>query len=102
MGEGRPGEDRDRRAWARAPRDVVHNPQLRHRGLFEMEHHPITGDHEILALPFQLNGQPTQAGRASPTLGQHNVEVFTEIGLSAAEIATLEATGVIGTRPTGL
>jgi crotonobetainyl-CoA:carnitine CoA-transferase CaiB-like acyl-CoA transferase len=85
-----------------APRDVVHNPQLRHRGLFEMEHHPITGDHELLSLPFQLDGQPTWAGRASPSLGQHNVEVLTELGLSADEIAELEAGGVIGTRPTGL
>jgi crotonobetainyl-CoA:carnitine CoA-transferase CaiB-like acyl-CoA transferase len=85
-----------------APRDVVHNPQLRHRGLFEMEHHPISGDHELLSLPFRLNGEPTWTGRASPTLGQHNVEVLSEIGLTADEIATLEANGVIGTRPTGL
>jgi crotonobetainyl-CoA:carnitine CoA-transferase CaiB-like acyl-CoA transferase len=85
-----------------APRDVVQNPQLRHRGLFEMEHHPITGDNELLSLPFQLNGEPTWTGRASPSLGQHNTEVLTEIGLTADEIAELEADGIIGTRPTGL
>ena len=85
-----------------APRDVVHNPQLRHRGLFEMEHHPITGDNELLALPFLLNGEPTMAGRPSPALGEHNTEVLTELGLTAEEIAQLEASGVIGTRPTGL
>jgi crotonobetainyl-CoA:carnitine CoA-transferase CaiB-like acyl-CoA transferase len=84
------------------PRDVVHNPQLRHRGLFEMEHHPISGDNELLSLPFQLNGEPTWTGRASPTLGQHNVEVLTELGLTVDEIAKLEADGIIGTRPTGL
>lgn len=85
-----------------APRDVVHNPQLRSRGLFEMEHHPISGDHEILGLPFQIDGQPTWSGRPSPTLGQHNVEVLTEVGLTADEIANLEALGIIGTRPTGV
>jgi crotonobetainyl-CoA:carnitine CoA-transferase CaiB-like acyl-CoA transferase len=85
-----------------APRDVVHNPQLRHRGLFEMEHHAITGDNELLSLPFQLNGEPTWTGRPSPSLGEHNVEVLTELGLSADEIAKLEADGIIGTRPTGL
>jgi crotonobetainyl-CoA:carnitine CoA-transferase CaiB-like acyl-CoA transferase len=85
-----------------APRDVVHNPQLRHRGLFEMEHHPISGDNELLSLPFQLDGEPTWTGRASPTLGQHNVEVLTELGLTADEITKLEADGIIGTRPTGL
>ena len=85
-----------------APRDVVHNPQLRHRGLFEMEHHAITGDNELLSLPFQLNGEPTWTGRPSPTLGEHNVEVLTELGLTADDIAKLEADGIIGTRPTGL
>jgi crotonobetainyl-CoA:carnitine CoA-transferase CaiB-like acyl-CoA transferase len=85
-----------------APRDVVHNPQLRHRGLFEMEHHPITGENELLSLPFLLNGEPTWTGRSSPSLGQHNHEVFTEVGMTAAEIAQLEADGIIGTRPTGL
>ena len=82
-----------------APRDVVHNPQLRHRGLFEMEHHPITGDHELLSLPFQLNGEPTWTGRPSPSLGEHNTEVLTELGLTADEIAQLEADGIIGTAP---
>jgi crotonobetainyl-CoA:carnitine CoA-transferase CaiB-like acyl-CoA transferase len=85
-----------------APRDVVHNPQLRHRRLFEMEHHPITGDHELLSLPFLLNGEPTWTGRSSPSLGEHNTEVLTELGLTAGEIAALETSGVIGTRPTGL
>ena len=85
-----------------APRDVVHNPQLRHRGLFEMEHHAITGENELLSLPFQLNGEPTWAGRPSPSLGQHNHEVLTELGLTAEEIAKLEADAIIGTRPTGL
>ena len=35
-------------------------------------------------------------------MGQHNHEVLGEIGLSADEIAQLEADEVIGTKPTGL
>ena len=84
------------------PRDVVHNPQLRYRGLFEMENHPVTGEHELLAMPFRLNGQPAWSGRASPALGQHNHEVLTEIGLTDDEIAVLEADHVIGSRPLGI
>ena len=83
------------------PRDVVHNPQLRHRGLFEMEHHPVTGDNELLAMPFRLNGEPAWSGRSSPSLGQHNAEILTEAGYSADEIAAFEADGLIGTRPVG-
>jgi crotonobetainyl-CoA:carnitine CoA-transferase CaiB-like acyl-CoA transferase len=67
-----------------------------------MEQHPVSGDNELLSLPFQLNGEPTWTGRASPTLGQHNIEVLTELGLSDDEIAELQADGIIGTRPTGL
>jgi crotonobetainyl-CoA:carnitine CoA-transferase CaiB-like acyl-CoA transferase len=35
-------------------------------------------------------------------MGEHNREVFGEIGLSDAELDALEADGVIGTQPTGL
>jgi crotonobetainyl-CoA:carnitine CoA-transferase CaiB-like acyl-CoA transferase len=35
----------------------------------------------------------------APLLGQHNHELLTEIGLSAGEIAELEADGVIGQAP---
>ena len=83
------------------PRDVVHNPQLRHRGLFEMEHHPVTGDNELLAMPFRLNGEPAWSGRPSPSLGQHNGEILAEAGYTADEIAAFEADGLIGTRPVG-
>ena len=83
------------------PRDVVHNPQLRHRGLFEMEHHPVTGDNELLAMPFRLDGEPAWSGRSSPTLGQHNAEILAEAGYTSDEIAALEADGLIGTRPVG-
>jgi crotonobetainyl-CoA:carnitine CoA-transferase CaiB-like acyl-CoA transferase len=34
-----------------------------------------------------------------PTLGQHNREVLGGLGLSEADIAELEAAGVIGTDP---
>jgi crotonobetainyl-CoA:carnitine CoA-transferase CaiB-like acyl-CoA transferase len=36
----------------------------------------------------------------APTLGQHNHELLAELGLSPAEIADLEANGVIGQVPT--
>ena len=35
-------------------------------------------------------------------MGEHNHEVLSELGLSADEIAKLEADEVIGTKPKGL
>ena len=37
------------------PCDVAANPQLRSRGLFELEEHPVTGAHEIPTLPFRFS-----------------------------------------------
>jgi formyl-CoA transferase len=38
----------------------------------------------------------------SPTLGQHNREVYGELlGLTGLEIDQLDQTGIIGTKPTG-
>jgi crotonobetainyl-CoA:carnitine CoA-transferase CaiB-like acyl-CoA transferase len=83
-------------------RDVGANPQLRARGLFEVEHHPVTGEHEIPTMPFRLTGVSRWLRRPSPVLGEHNGEVLAELGLGADDLAALAAEGVIGSRPAGL
>jgi crotonobetainyl-CoA:carnitine CoA-transferase CaiB-like acyl-CoA transferase len=83
-------------------REVVDNPQIRHRGLFEPERHPLTGDHELPTLPFRFSRVRAWLRRPSPSLGEHNHEVLTELGLSPDEIAALGERGVIGDRPVGL
>jgi crotonobetainyl-CoA:carnitine CoA-transferase CaiB-like acyl-CoA transferase len=76
-------------------RDVVSNPQLRHRGLFEEEEHPITGRHELPTMPFRISGVQHWMTRPSPTLGQHNDEVLAEVA-DEQERAELRDLGVIG------
>jgi crotonobetainyl-CoA:carnitine CoA-transferase CaiB-like acyl-CoA transferase len=85
-----------------ASRDVVHNPQLRHRGLFETKPHRVTGEHALPMLPFRFSRVTSWLARPAPTLGEHNDEVFAELGLSADEIAGLRSDGIVGERPTGL
>jgi crotonobetainyl-CoA:carnitine CoA-transferase CaiB-like acyl-CoA transferase len=82
-------------------RDIARNPQLRHRGLFEVEDHPVTGSHELPAMPFRFAGVDRWNRRAAPTIGQHNHEVLLEV-LSEDELADLYARGVAGERVTGL
>ena len=48
-------------------REVVHNPQVRHRRLFEVEDHPVTGPQEIPALPFRFS-RVDRWGRVKPAL----------------------------------
>jgi crotonobetainyl-CoA:carnitine CoA-transferase CaiB-like acyl-CoA transferase len=84
-------------------RDVSKNPQLLHRGLFEIEDHPVTGPHPIPTVPFRYRRRGNAwMHRPAPTLGQHNDEVLRELlGLSDDELSRLRADGQIGERPVG-
>jgi crotonobetainyl-CoA:carnitine CoA-transferase CaiB-like acyl-CoA transferase len=79
------------------PRDIVHNPQLRHRNFFEVEDHPVAGRHEVPTFPVRFEHVTSWHQRHAPTLGEHNDEVLTELGL-AAEIPRLRELGIIGER----
>jgi crotonobetainyl-CoA:carnitine CoA-transferase CaiB-like acyl-CoA transferase len=83
------------------PRDIVHNPQLRFRGLFETEDHPVTGSHEIPMLPFRYSRVDGWLRTAAATLGQHNDEVLGEIGLDGDAVQALRNDGVIGEQLAG-
>lgn len=76
-------------------RDILHNPQLRHRCLFEVEDHPVTGRHEVPVMPFRYSDVDHWMSRPSPSLGEHNDEVLGEVA-STEELARLEAAGIIG------
>jgi crotonobetainyl-CoA:carnitine CoA-transferase CaiB-like acyl-CoA transferase len=78
-------------------REVARNPQLRHRGLFEVERHPLTGDHEVPTMPFRFASVDAWLRRPSPTLGQHNDEVLAEVA-TADELAELRALSLLGER----
>jgi crotonobetainyl-CoA:carnitine CoA-transferase CaiB-like acyl-CoA transferase len=80
-----------------AARDIVQNPQLRQRGLFEVEDHPITGRTELPTLPFRFRSVERWMRRPSPTLGQHNDEVLGEVA-GAEELSALRSAGAIGDR----
>lgn len=73
--------------------------QLDVREFYQELHHPITGPHRYPGWPFRISPGPDQHHRsAPPTLGQHNAEVLSELGLSAEQIEALRAGDVIGER----
>jgi crotonobetainyl-CoA:carnitine CoA-transferase CaiB-like acyl-CoA transferase len=82
-------------------RDIASNPQLNHRGFFEVEDHPVTGRHPLPILPFRFRARTGGWMRSpAPTLGQHNDEVLGGIvGLTADELRALRDDAVIGDRP---
>lgn len=78
------------------------HPQFEARGFFEDLEHPIVGTHPYVRPPFRFATVDRWNRSHAPTMGQHNHELLTELGLSEAEIAKLAEDEVIGTKPKGL
>ena len=78
------------------------HPQFVARGYYEDLDHPIIGVQAHPSLPFRYASVDRWLRTSSPMLGQHNHEILTDLGLSAEEIAALEADHQIGTIPLGL
>jgi crotonobetainyl-CoA:carnitine CoA-transferase CaiB-like acyl-CoA transferase len=75
--------------------EVFVDPQVQARGMTVSMSHPLAGEVRLVASPIKLSGTPVQYRRAPPLLGEHTDEVLRELGLDAAEIATLRADAVI-------
>ncbi len=106
--EHRSGDDIVKTLWeAEVPVAKVMQPhrqaeldQLSFRGFFEVVDHPVHGKANFSTVAMRMSGGPdTFHARPAPLLGQHNHEVLAELGLTPAEIADLEADGVIGQVP---
>ena len=82
--------------------EVIADPHLEARAFWDTVDHPEAGTYRQVSTPWKLSKHPRSGTRPAPGLGEHNHDVLGELlGLSAREIATLEAQGIIGTRPTG-
>ncbi|OBA64845.1 CoA-transferase [Mycobacterium sp. 1100029.7] len=74
--------------------------QLVFRGFFEEVEHPVNGRARLSTVPMRSSSGPERFhAEPAPTLGQHNYDVLAGLGLTAAQIAELEAEGVIGQTP---
>ncbi len=84
--------------------DVDLDEQMNARAFWEEVHHPVVGPVRFPAWPMRFTSRSEPwFRRPSPLLGQHNAEVLLgDLGLTPDEVATLEADGIIGTRPSGI
>jgi crotonobetainyl-CoA:carnitine CoA-transferase CaiB-like acyl-CoA transferase len=80
-----------------SPQEVVGCPHLAERGAFVELDHAVVGMLKYPGPGFLVNGvNPAKGGHAAPGLGEHNAEVYCgELGLSAGELASLRAAGVV-------
>jgi crotonobetainyl-CoA:carnitine CoA-transferase CaiB-like acyl-CoA transferase len=72
-------------------------PQLEARRYYQEIEHPITGRLRYPGWPFQFSPGLHRPHRCpAPTLGQHNAEIFGQLGISDEELNELRAQRVIG------
>lgn len=77
-------------------REVIDDPHMHERGMLEEIDHPEMGRITVPTSPLRYHGADKVPTTPSPTVGQHNAEVYGGwLGLSEAEIASLKAEGVI-------
>jgi benzylsuccinate CoA-transferase BbsF subunit len=78
------------------PGELVEDPQLKDRGFFVENDHPVIGKLIYAGLPFRLSNAPRGNYGPSPLLGEHNNYVLGQLlGFSQAEIERLSIDKVL-------
>ena len=81
-------------------KELLEEPHLKERRLFEMVTHPEAGTHPYIGAYAKFSKTPISIRMPAPCLGEHNQYVFGELlGMSQVEMAQLEEQGIIGTNP---
>jgi crotonobetainyl-CoA:carnitine CoA-transferase CaiB-like acyl-CoA transferase len=77
-------------------RDLLTNPQMVARGLFQEQQHPKLGNVKLAGAPYKFSKTSTAVRRVAPDPGQDNQAVLCdELGLSKKELSALKAAGAV-------
>jgi len=76
---------------------ILEHPQIRDRGMIAtFDAVPGAGrDIQVVRTGVKINGAPPAVDSPPPRLGEHNHEIYRELGLSDEEIGRLEADSVV-------
>ena len=77
-----------------SPGEVLRSSQQRERDFFTSLDHPQAGQLEYAGLPFRFGEYPGAFDRA-PLLGEHNSEIYSDLGYSPQDISDLARAGVV-------
>ncbi|GAA1636709.1 formyl-CoA transferase [Nonomuraea maheshkhaliensis] len=75
-------------------KELVEDQSLREEGIVVSVDHPERGEFVTVGSPLQLSDSPVDV-RTPPLLGEHNHEIYGELGVSADELVELKSNGVI-------
>jgi crotonobetainyl-CoA:carnitine CoA-transferase CaiB-like acyl-CoA transferase len=74
--------------------ELTEDSQLNCRGFFKDVDHPVIGRIKYPQPPYPLEGVSRKI-KPAPSIGQHNIQVYKEIGFSKEDILILKGTRVI-------
>jgi crotonobetainyl-CoA:carnitine CoA-transferase CaiB-like acyl-CoA transferase len=77
------------------PDELVSDPQLRARDMIEHHPHPTLGEVVFHGNPLRFSDAQPRELALAPRLGEHNREIYGEIGVEAGELAQLAEQGVV-------
>lgn len=66
--------------------ETLQDPHIQARGMIQEYEHPLAGTVQTLGFPAKFSGTPGTLRRPAPLLGEHNAEVFAELGYSTQQI----------------
>jgi crotonobetainyl-CoA:carnitine CoA-transferase CaiB-like acyl-CoA transferase len=75
--------------------EVLHDPQIQHRGLWFQDSHPTDGTIPQQAFPIKFSEDQPAIRSHPPGHGEHTAEILREMGYSGAEIEKLKKDGII-------
>jgi formyl-CoA transferase len=75
-------------------KELVEDASLRDEGIVVTVDHPERGEFVTVGSPLQLSDSPVDV-ITPPLLGEHNQDIYGELGVSADELAQLKTNGVI-------
>jgi crotonobetainyl-CoA:carnitine CoA-transferase CaiB-like acyl-CoA transferase len=76
--------------------EVMNDPHMHQRGMLQRIEHPSLGPIVVPNSPLRLHGADGMEPLPSPSLGQHNPEVYGDwLGLGTEELAALRRAGAI-------
>ena len=76
------------------PSEVFDSPQQRERAFYQDVEHPSAGRYDYVGLPLRMSETPPALRRA-PLLGEHNAQVYGELGYSPEQLTALARAEVI-------
>ena len=77
-------------------KDLLDNVQLEARGFWKQVEHPELGATIVYPGPWaKLSEMKLQIRFRAPLIGEHNQEIYHELGISDAELQTLKQASII-------